>query len=519
MDEKQTIEITLKSYRCFQEPSPVKLTLTPGKTTALVGKNNSGKSTLLRFFYEFRYVLVNFPAGTWSGTGAHNSETAAHNPSIGDRYGLRDPLDTYPNSDPTKKVQFSLTGGGQVCDFEIFRPIGDLSHYLVKRITVDPAQTPISGEFQGDILRQFQNTLYFGAHRNLVNEGSGGGNYFDLSVGTAFTNEWNHLKNGLQAESAALAIKAEALIADLMGWNSLSINASADNKQLLLTVNGVRRLGISELGAGIAELVICIVTAAVKRPSWILIDEPESHLHPSLQVKFVEALTLLASHGVIFTTHSIGLARTCADEILVMQQDKLGRSSLRPFEVAANFSQLMGELSFSQLHDLGFNKLLLCEGVTEVKTMRQILRHWHLDASVMLIPLGGTSLIDGNRQDELNEFNRFGVKVFVLIDSEKVSEASSDATRSKFLAVCESLFGANHAVQTKWRATENYFTTTAIQAALRSEKYRALDPFESSNAVMPFWGKNQNWKIAAEMSKEDWLRTDIGKFIDFVASN
>jgi ABC-type cobalamin/Fe3+-siderophores transport system ATPase subunit len=518
MDEKPSIEITLNSYRCFQEPSPVTLSLVPGKTIALIGKNNAGKSTLLRFFYELRYQLLDFSSGSWTSIGVHASQDKARNLTIGERYGLRDPLDMYPNSDPSKRVRFTFSSAGQTCEFEIYRPDGDLAHMLVKRMMVNPANIPIRSEDQASVARLFQNTLYFGANRNLVNEGAGGGNYFDLSVGTAFTNEWNHLKNGVQAEFAALAIKAESLIADLMGWNALSINASADNKQLLLTVNGTRRLGISELGAGVAELVICIVTAAVKKPSWILIDEPESHLHPALQVKFVEALTLLASHGVVFTTHSIGLARTCADETLVMQQDKLGRSSLRSFEAATNYSQLMGELSFSQLHDLGFNKLLLCEGVTEVKTMRQILRRWHLDASVMLIPLGGTSLIDGNRQDELNEFNRFGVEVFVLIDSEKASEDSNDPVRSRFLAVCEKLFGPKHAIQTNWRATENYFTADAIQGALRSEKYRALERFESSKDVTPFWGKNQNWKIAAEMSKDDWKQTDIGEFMEFIAS-
>lgn len=339
-----------------------------------------------------------------------------------------------------------------------------------------------------------------------------------MSVGTAFTNEWDHLKNGMGTQSAHDALKAEKLISNLLNWPSLSINASSDKKQIYLTKDGVSRFAISELGAGISELVLCIVTAAIKKPSWILIDEPESHLHPALQVKFVEALSSLATHGVMFTTHSIGLARTCADSILVVEQDTAGRSTLRPFESVANYSQLMGELSFSQFQELGFNKLLLCEGVTEVKTLRQILRHWKLDASVMLVPLGGTSLIDSRRQDELNEFKRFGVKVFVLVDSERDSAETSKPDRDKFIAQCQKLFGKGNALQTNCRATENYFTAEAINRAMRSEKYKPLEPFQNSKDLELFWGKNKNWRVAAEMTKADWQKTDFGPFLDRISA-
>lgn len=45
--------VTLKNYRCFPDAHPCRLDLREG-FTGLVGANNSGKSSLLRFFYEFR---------------------------------------------------------------------------------------------------------------------------------------------------------------------------------------------------------------------------------------------------------------------------------------------------------------------------------------------------------------------------------------------------------------------------------------------------------------------------------
>lgn len=47
------VDITLKNYRCFPDTKPAFISVRNG-LTAFVGVNNSGKSTLLRFFYEFR---------------------------------------------------------------------------------------------------------------------------------------------------------------------------------------------------------------------------------------------------------------------------------------------------------------------------------------------------------------------------------------------------------------------------------------------------------------------------------
>lgn len=49
------IELTLKNYRCSPDARPMRISL-GGGPTAFIGVNNSGKSSLLKFFYEFRIV-------------------------------------------------------------------------------------------------------------------------------------------------------------------------------------------------------------------------------------------------------------------------------------------------------------------------------------------------------------------------------------------------------------------------------------------------------------------------------
>lgn len=48
------MKIEIKNYRCIPDSNPLRLDFDLGQTIAFVGPNNSGKSAVLGFFYEFR---------------------------------------------------------------------------------------------------------------------------------------------------------------------------------------------------------------------------------------------------------------------------------------------------------------------------------------------------------------------------------------------------------------------------------------------------------------------------------
>src|SRR5260370_41491049 len=47
------IDVTLRNYRCFSDEYPPAVHLRSG-FTGFIGANNAGKSSLLKFFFEFR---------------------------------------------------------------------------------------------------------------------------------------------------------------------------------------------------------------------------------------------------------------------------------------------------------------------------------------------------------------------------------------------------------------------------------------------------------------------------------
>ena len=56
------IDLVVKNYRCFPDENPARLRIGNG-FIALLGQNNSGKTALLRFFYEFRNLFHQLAQG------------------------------------------------------------------------------------------------------------------------------------------------------------------------------------------------------------------------------------------------------------------------------------------------------------------------------------------------------------------------------------------------------------------------------------------------------------------------
>ncbi len=135
--------------------------------------------------------------------------------------------------------------------------------------------------------------------------------------------------------------------------------------------------------------------------------------------------------------------------------------------------------------ELGFEKILLVEGPTEVPTIQQFLRKIKKDHQILLLPLHGHM----PKADELEEILRITTDIAVLIDSEETSETSEfRKVRREFLNLCESRGLTSHAPDRC--ALQNYFPDSAIKR-LFGGAFRALTPFEKLADVTPHWSKSQ----------------------------
>ena len=131
------------------------------------------------------------------------------------------------------------------------------------------------------------------------------------------------------------------MIRRIFGYSSLDIQANNGRNDFVITIDNKRNL-LSTIGAGFSEFLVVLSGLATSEAAFVFIDEPESHLHPALQTEFVAALKSYASSGVVFATHSIGLARTAAQRIYTVRRDG-SHSTVREWAKTGRLSELIGE--------------------------------------------------------------------------------------------------------------------------------------------------------------------------------
>jgi predicted ATPase len=521
------VNLTIKNYRCFSDEAPVRIPLRKG-FTGLIGVNNSGKSTLLKFFFEFRslFQILSSPHGNFPTTLQGNQL------AFGPARTILDLTEIFNNTNNRSlEVQVNFDPEPQDPERRPFRLVIRvprdsnsfqtdfyLENQLIRQgvgITPETMTLTLGGNPLVHIPSFFETfstlakTLYIGPFRNAVNVGTNA-DYFDIPIGQSFVGAWRENKTGPRKKQNEATYRLTQDIKRIFGYRELEINSSPDGQTLQFFIDGKSYL-LAELGSGISHFILVLAAAATRQPSYILIDEPELNLHPSLQLDFLTTLASYATEGVIFSTHSVGLARAAADRIYSVRKGDNGNSQVTPMEKTLRLPEFLGELSFSGYQELGFDKILLVEGASDVKTIQQFLRKYGLDHKVVLLPLGGSQLINGGREAELLEIKRISNNVFALIDSERtVAGEALRPDRLAFVQSCKKVAIACTVLER--RAIENYFTERAVRS-FKGNTFRALTPYELLRAVSPAWSKEENWRIASEMTKEELEATELGGFL------
>jgi len=321
---------------------------------------------------------------------------------------------------------------------------------------------------------------------------------------------WREVKTGNSNRLSEDALRLENDIKRIFDFESVQINSALDGRTLQLSIDG-KIYRLHELGSGLTQFFLVLANAIAKRPSYILIDEPELNLHPSLQSDFVTTLASHAREGIVFGTHSFGLARSIAERIYALRRIKQGETQMSDFEGMDSLSEFLGELSFSGFRELGFDKVLLVDGPNEVRAIQQFLRMYKKDHKIVLLPLGGSAMINGQREPELLEIKRICEGISAVIDSERSNAGGPPAENVQaFEQVCGKAGVKCHVL--KRRAIENYLTQNAI-TTIKGDSYHALGEYEKFSDVHPSWSKSENWRIAREMSLSDIETTDLGEFL------
>lgn len=495
----KNFKIKIWNYRSIPIDSPVEIEI-KGGILFILGINNCGKSNLLRFLYDFRNGFL-IQRGVYS---------KKNNIGIDSFY---DHVINRRFSD--KGIQFKLYVDEITVSYDV-TPNGNNPHTNSVFVTYSISSEEVKFEKDWDLIidcvNQLQNAMYVGAGRVVLHQTSA--SYYDVEIGNRFYQLWGQWSAGGDLERMEKIDLLKAELKELFQFSQFEIILEESKSKLFIkTDDGL--FDLNSLGSGITHFIFVLANALIKSPSFVLIDEPETGLHPRLQQLFIQALAAKAKIGLIATSHSVGLARSSGDNVLSLTRDKVGRAYLAPFgkHFVPSIGQSITELGYSQYAELGGNSILLVEGRTDIKAFREILRLFRVEHKFIIMSFGGRQFITKDKSkifDELLELNRFNTQVSVIFDSEYNS--SSEVLKDELKAFEECCLQLGFKVfPTEFHSTENYISQMAINSVLGKHKALKLNPFEKFENQ---WGKEQNWLMFREMNKSDFDSTKLGDFIE-----
>jgi len=215
--------------------------------------------------------------------------------------------------------------------------------------------------------------------------------------------------------------------------------------RLTRLVDGSTIANVDLLSSGetqVLTLAIDILTVAAiweiqgQSPRLVLIDEPDAHIHPDLQVRFADFLVDVAKRfelQVVVATHSTTLLSAIgqfakSDAGVAYLQMNVANYWVQPFtEVLRELSACLG--GHALMGPLFGVPLLLVEGDDDYRIWSQVPRYHHISLSV--IPAGGDEIKKFQRtlEDLFASLRDAGAPLagYALIDSDKGKPVPSES--------------------------------------------------------------------------------------------
>ncbi len=158
-----------------------------------------------------------------------------------------------------------------------------------------------------------------------------------------------------------------AIMSDLVpGVGRLQTRAAGQTAQVGFETRG-GFLNIKDAGTGVEQLLLTIVAGRTSAHSMLVIEEPETNLHPAAQRQVVEHLREW-SHGrpIVIATHSPVFMDAASDAWIYEVHRARGRSLVRTIAGRDDeLALLLSRLGVRHSDLLGSDRVLLVEGVTD----------------------------------------------------------------------------------------------------------------------------------------------------------
>lgn len=259
-------------------------------------------------------------------------------------------------------------------------------------------------------------------------------------------------------------------------------------------------------GLGLQDLLVILSHCLLPGRNLIVIEEPETHMHPDLQRRLAIYLKSLSDLQFVISTHSnVFLGSALVDKVIFVSYEdevKVADATGR----AAALDSLGYQISDNLVSDL----IILMEGPTDRPAIEQMLIKTGImqKKNIKFWPLGG-DIMD---QLDLEVFAQ-GSKIIAVVDK----DPRSGSVRKRFMDNCK-----DHHIKVyrlKRYSIENYFpieTYRSVFGAQVPAELTSIDPDIRVEKQLGFSPKKKLWNLAKSMDLMAIEGTDLLDFLEEV---
>jgi predicted ATPase len=191
--------------------------------------------------------------------------------------------------------------------------------------------------------------------------------------------------NYLQTENPARFKKFNDLVSKVFPHiKQVTVPPLQQDAQILIWLHDVDSqrsdlaVPISESGTGVGQvLAMLYVIINSERPQVLLIDEPQSFLHPGAVRSLIEIFKMRSEHQYILTTHAPAIISMATSPVIQVTHDGFESTAKQISADSSTETRLILEDLGAKLSDIfGADKILWVEGVTEENCFKLIVGHF-----------------------------------------------------------------------------------------------------------------------------------------------
>lgn len=254
-----------------------------------------------------------------------------------------------------------------------------------------------------------------------------------------------------------------------------------------------------DCGVGLTQILHLLYFSLSPEYMAILIDEPEIHIHPEMQKKFLRVV-LNTDKQLFFSTHS----NTFIDPNPSTSVFLLNNTGTISAKLVTHKAQALADLGYSISDNLVSDLVILVEGSRDRPLIKWIFDniddHEH---DIKIWPLGGNNM----EHVDLSVFTE-STNVIGIIDL----DPESDQSRKVFQARCKA--AGIKCYRLSRYAAENYLTIDALRKVFKKlvpEDLKELPKKQKVDTVLRFNPKNRIQEVLSFMTIEDIIDTDLYK--------